>query len=69
MRLESTSLTFQEQAAPSALLETTHEFESTNILFAEKLFTVLVADIRDFTGLSQRVEGAKLSQNRRIVFS
>ena len=53
---------FQEQAAHSALLDTTHEFESTNILFAEKLITVLVADIRDFTGLSQRVEAAKLSQ-------
>ena len=53
---------FQEEAAPPVLFDTTHEFASTNILFAEKLITVLVADIRNFTGLSQRIDAAKLSQ-------
>jgi adenylate cyclase len=38
------------------------EFKSTSIFFAQKLISVLVVDIRDFTGLSQRVDPAKLSQ-------
>jgi adenylate cyclase len=37
------------------------ELKSTNVLFARSLITVLVADIRDFTGLSQRIDAAKLS--------
>src|SRR6266576_1294207 len=35
--------------------------KSTNMLFRESLLTVMVADIRDFTGLSQRIETAKLT--------
>ncbi|MDQ2949894.1 MAG: adenylate/guanylate cyclase domain-containing protein [Acidobacteriota bacterium] len=54
---------FQEETiAPAAPLDATHEFDSTNILFAEKMITVLVVDIRDFTGLGRRMEPARLSQ-------
>ena len=38
------------------------ELKSTNIFFAQKLISVLVVDIRDFTGLARRVDAAKLSQ-------
>lgn len=37
------------------------ELKSTNMLFRESLITVLVTDIRDFTGLAQRVDASKLS--------
>lgn len=53
---------FQESFAPSMAPEETDELQSTNILFAMKLITVVVADIRDFTGLARRVEADKLSQ-------
>lgn len=35
---------------------------STNVMLAWSMITVLVVDIRDFTGLAQRVEASKLSQ-------
>jgi adenylate cyclase len=38
------------------------ELKSTNIFFAQKLISVLVVDIRDFTGLARRIEASKLSQ-------
>jgi adenylate cyclase len=38
------------------------EMKSTSIFFAQKLITVLVVDIRDFTGLARRIDAAKLSQ-------
>ena len=53
---------FQESIGPTMAPEETEELQSTNILFAEKLITVLVVDIRDFTGLARRVEAGKLSQ-------
>src|SRR5207302_4522348 len=53
---------FQESIGPNTTAEKTEELQSTNILFAENLITVLVADIRDFTGLARRVEAGKLSQ-------
>jgi len=37
------------------------ELKSTNLLFRESLITVLVADIRDFTRLAQRMDTSKLS--------
>jgi adenylate cyclase len=52
----------QEAQAHSAEVDITGEFGSTNILFAERLISVLVADIRDFTALGRRLEPAKLSQ-------
>jgi len=42
--------------------ETADDLNSTNVVFAQSLITVLVADIRDFTVLSQRIDAAKLSQ-------
>jgi class 3 adenylate cyclase len=42
-------------------VEPPDELQSTNILFAQSLITVLVADIRDFTGLGRRLEASKLS--------
>lgn len=42
--------------------------KSTNILFTYSLVTVLVADIRDFTGLAQRVEASKLSRISGTLF-
>jgi adenylate cyclase len=53
---------FQETVDPTMPVEEADELQSTNILFAEKLITVLVVDIRDFTGLARRVEAGKLSQ-------
>ena len=41
---------------------------STNILVVQSLITVLVADIRDFTGLSQRMDTAKLSKLAGTLF-
>jgi adenylate cyclase len=41
---------------------------STNVVFALSLITVLVVDIRDFTGLAQRVEASKLSQVTGTLF-
>lgn len=38
------------------------DLKSTNVLFARKLITVLVIDIRDFTGLGQRLDSDQLSQ-------
>lgn len=52
---------FQETIASPRVADATLEFDSTNILFAEKLITVLVVDICDFTGLGRRLEAAKLS--------
>lgn len=54
--------TFFQETAGIATPEEPDQLQSTNILFAEKLITVLVADIRDFTGLARRVEAGKLSQ-------
>lgn len=41
---------------------------STNVVFALSLITVMVVDIRDFTGLAQRVESSKLSQVTGALF-
>jgi adenylate cyclase len=42
--------------------------ESTNILFSQSLMTVLVADVRGFTGLSQRVDADTLSKLTGFLF-
>ncbi len=43
-------------------LEDTHRTEATQVLFSLQQITVLVVDIRDFTGLSQLLDEAKLAQ-------
>jgi adenylate cyclase len=56
-------LFYQEQvAAPPAPEPDADELKSTSIFFAQKLITVLVVDIRDFTGLAQRIDAETLSQ-------
>ena len=51
-----------------AIRETGGRAPSTNILFAPKLITVLVADIRGFTGLAQRIEPDILSNMTGSLF-
>jgi adenylate cyclase len=51
----------QEVPGQTAAIEEPDELQSTNILFAQSLITVLVTDIRDFTGLARRVDASKLS--------
>ncbi|MBZ5607027.1 MAG: adenylate/guanylate cyclase domain-containing protein [Acidobacteriia bacterium] len=58
----------QEAAVESAPPAETAELQSTNVLFAQALITVLVVDIRDFTGLARRVEAAKLLRVTRTLF-
>ena len=43
-------------------LEDTHRTEATQVLFSLQQITVLVVDIKDFTGLSQLLDEAKLAQ-------
>jgi len=52
----------QAAQAPPPPESEPEELKSTNIFFAQKLISVLVVDIRDFTGLARRVDAAKLSQ-------
>ena len=61
--------TFCQPAASPPAEPETDELASTNVVFAEKLITVLVVDIRDFTGLAQRTKAAKLAQMSRTFFS
>jgi adenylate cyclase len=52
-------------------LPTTRKFDSepaTNVMFSPSLITVLVVDIRDFTGLAQRFEPAILSEVTGTLF-
>lgn len=60
--------TFYQPAASAPVEPETDELASTNVVFAEKLITVLVVDIRDFTGLAQRTEAGKLAQMSRTFF-
>jgi len=53
-------------AAPAG--EATGGLEATNIFFAQKLITVLVADIRNFTGLARRIDAGKLSRLTGTLF-
>ena len=48
--------------------ESPDKLPSTNVVFALSLITVLVVDIRDFTGLAQRVEASKLSKVTGTLF-
>ena len=51
----------QEALGQPPPIEEPDELQSTNILFAQSLITVLVADIRDFTGLARSLDTSKLS--------
>jgi adenylate cyclase len=41
---------------------------ATNVVFSQSLITVLVADIRDFSGLSQRIDAGTLSRLTGTLF-
>jgi len=61
--------TFHQESAVE--LPTTRKFDSepaTNVMFSPSLITVLVVDIRDFTGLAQRFEPAILSEVTGTLF-
>jgi adenylate cyclase len=61
--------TFHQESAVE--LPTTRRFDSepaTNVMFSPSLITVLVVDIRDFTGLAQRFETAMLSEVTGTLF-
>src|SRR6266478_9814309 len=69
IRIGSHEFTFhQESAVQPPPVEQPDELQSTNILFAQSLITVLVADIRDFTGLGRRLEASKLSSVTGTLF-
>jgi adenylate cyclase len=67
VRIGNYEFGFHQTAGPE-LLDKTAELQSTNILFAQSLITVLVVDIRDFTGLAQRVDAAQLLHVTRTLF-
>ena len=63
IRIGHKLLTFREGAvldAPS--VETVNGLQSTNVVFAQSLITVLVVDIRNFTGLAQRIDAPRLAR-------
>ena len=56
-------LTFRERTLPPAqFADTASDLASTRIVFSQSLITVLVVDIRDFTGLARRIEPSRLAQ-------
>ena len=59
---------FHQEVVGQSHIEEPDELQSTNILFAQSLITVLVADIRDFTGLARRVDASKLSMMTAAFF-
>jgi adenylate cyclase len=69
IRIGNYQFTFhQEAAAEHSSVESVEKQPSTNVVFALSLITVLVVDIRDFTGLAQRVEASKLSEVTGTLF-
>ena len=65
----SHEFTFCQEAggAPETAIEDA-ELAATNVQFARKLITVLVIDIRDYTGLAQRIDSEKLTQVAGALF-
>jgi adenylate cyclase len=56
-------ITFRERdLQPAQMVETASDMASTRIVFSQSLITVLVVDIRDFTGLARRTEPSRLAQ-------
>ena len=65
----SYEFTFYDPAASVTPLEPDpEELAATDVIFAEKLITVLVVDIRDFTGLARRTDPGTLAQITRSFF-
>jgi adenylate cyclase len=69
IRIGTHEFTFHQEAAEGrSSSESIEKQPSTNVTFALSLITVLVVDIRDFTGLAQQVEASKLSQVTGTLF-
>src|SRR5258708_4364072 len=61
-------LRFRHQQAPRPLAVTVTNLGATSVYFAPKLITVLVADIRGFTVLAQRLDPDTLSRITGALF-
>lgn len=61
------TLIFCQESADS-VRDSSGRFPTTTLLFAPKLITVMVADIRDFTGLTRHVEPDMLSTITGTLF-
>ena len=57
-----------EFQGPPAIAEDKASFGETMLAVSQRLITVLVADIRDFTGLSRRIGEARLSEMMSVFF-
>jgi adenylate cyclase len=56
-------LTFRERGLQEVqMADTANDLASTRIVFSQSLITVLVADIRNFTGLARKIEPSRLAQ-------
>ena len=65
----SHEFTFHKESDEAPELEVIDdELAATNVHFARKMITVLVIDIRDFTGLAQRIDAERLSQVAGTLF-
>jgi adenylate cyclase len=68
LRVGNHEFAFHQPASAAADREKSETMPSTNILFSQCLITVLVADIRDFTGLSQQIDARTLSMLTGTLF-
>jgi len=68
VRIGSQELLFHQELAPQPQTEEFDSLQSTNIFLAQSLITVLVADIRDFTGWGRRVDSETLSKMTGKLF-
>jgi len=69
IRIGTHELTFHQDAdGEQRSSDSIEKQPSTNVVFALSLITVLVVDIRNFTGLAQLVEASKLSQVTGTLF-
>jgi adenylate cyclase len=56
-------LIFRERGLQEVqMADTANDLASTRIVFSQSLITVLVADIRNFTGLARKIEPSRLAQ-------
>lgn len=62
VRIGNHEFVFHQEMVADPLTKEFDALESTNIFLAQQLITVMVADIRDFTGWGQRVDAATLSK-------
>jgi len=68
VRIGNHEFLFHQDLSPDVAQEDVDELQSTNIFLAQSLITVLVADIRDFTGLCRRVDAETISKMTGKLF-